>query len=142
MSGPALRQHDSHHAIHQAAFSEAIDLTDAVQHAIDNKLPEARAVVDLLLEHWETRVLRHADEEEQGLYQEIASNDPTMTSTLAGLRRDHDLMRQLWQEIHDEVESTGVAPGLICRFQHFLWLSHMHSQTEEKWLFSKEEKAT
>ncbi len=141
MSGPALKQQDAHHAIHHAAYGEAQELLHVVKQSVEQGLPEVTAVIQLFLEHFQMRVINHADEEEKGFYQEICRDNSAMTSTIAALSRDHELMRQLWQEIQEEVRHGTQVAMIASRCEHLLWLSAMHSKTEEAWLFEKEEMA-
>ena len=75
MSGPGLRHIDSHSAIHEAAH--------------------------IAVEHWETRILRHAQAEEEGLYKEMVEEKPELKDDIIGLIRDHDILRFTVKEIKE-----------------------------------------
>ncbi|MGI2275184.1 hypothetical protein ACQ23P_13185, partial [Staphylococcus cohnii] len=76
MAGPSLRKADSHNSIHEASLSEARELTEILSKVINQK-HKALEVAYVLLEHWEARVLAHADVEEEGLYPELAGDNPS-----------------------------------------------------------------
>ncbi|AIQ18320.1 hypothetical protein H70357_17720 [Paenibacillus sp. FSL H7-0357] len=72
MTGPSLRQLHAHHAIHQGGLSGAIAKTEEVEELLEAKEIEvARQAADHLIEYWETRIISHADAEEDGLIPEV-----------------------------------------------------------------------
>lgn len=149
MSGPALRQYAAHHSIHDAAFQEAEELTSLL--AEQTRHPNLQTFTDLayvLLEHWETRTLRHAEMEEQEFYQEVQANFPQLQETVLRLSRDHDLLRCLAREIRTLLtepgsrESTDEAHfAVLARFQTMLHLNRIHSREEEALLVQPVEQA-
>ncbi|MGA8942962.1 MAG: hypothetical protein WB502_09645 [Thermoactinomyces sp.] len=69
MSGPALERKHSHRSIHEGALREAGSLTDLLRRLYREKRERAvHEVTDALIEHWENRILAHAQVEEDGLY--------------------------------------------------------------------------
>lgn len=137
MSGPALRQIHSHHAIHESAHQEAMELTLLLDHALEHKdLKVGLEIANLLVEHWETRTLRHAQAEEEGLYKEVITSDPEKEAIVHGLTRDHELMRLAFQEIRVLLQSFQLTPDISMRFHLMLWLENQHSRDEEKRLIS------
>ncbi len=66
MAGPALRKVDSHASIHEAALQEARELTNVYANLLKSgETDNALETAFILLEHWETRTLAHADAEEK-----------------------------------------------------------------------------
>ncbi|MCL6454990.1 MAG: hemerythrin domain-containing protein [Alicyclobacillus sp.] len=149
MSGPALRQVGAHRAIHESAHGEAEELTEVLVKLADQGDGRARDVVPVLVEHWHTRTLAHAAEEEQGLYLEVEAREPERSALVAALRRDHQLMRQLVGEIEQlqasletataEEEAAAVISAIAFRARTLLWMNAWHSQTEEHELLGTEE---
>ena len=100
MSGPGLRNVDSHAAIHEAALNEAIELNDLLDKLLkDEQIEKGLEVAHIAVEHWETRTLRHAQAEEEGLYIEMVKEKPELKEGVIGLIRDHDILRFLVKEI-------------------------------------------
>lgn len=94
MGGPSLRQLHAHHAIHQGGLTGALDKTREVEELLEAKeFKVARQAADHLIEYWETRILSHADAEEEGFYQEKVEKKPELQEAVVKLTRDHDLLR-------------------------------------------------
>lgn len=139
MSGPSLTKRDSHHAIHEAAFAEAEELTRLVHQAsLAGNRERALQLAGVLGEHWQTRTLRHAEAEEQGWYRELARERPELQADILQLTRDHDLLRTLLDEIEQIVAVRGWAAGIVERFEAMLLLNAIHSRTEEQRLLGGE----
>ncbi|MEN1969419.1 hemerythrin domain-containing protein [Lentibacillus sp. N15] len=133
MSGPALKHADSHAAIHEAALNEAAELTELLDRLVkDGHADKALEVAFVTLEHWETRTLRHADSEEEGLYKELAEADPTLKNSIIELTRDHDLLRLLAKEIKTLLDEGTVTDTVVQRFQSLILVDQLHNQAEEK----------
>ena len=133
MSGPGLNQRDAHHAIHQAAFREAEQLTALLRQAIQaGDQQQAVQVAALLTEHWQTRTLRHADAEEVGWYRDLVAERPALRDDVIALTRDHDLLRLLMAEIQGILSARGVVAGVVERFEAMLLLNGIHSREEER----------
>lgn len=136
MSGPGLTRRETHHAIHEAAFAEAEELTRLLRQVTQADDPQApgRALqlVGVLVEHWQTRTLRHAEAEEQGWYRELARERPELQADVLRLTRDHDLLRMLLDEIEQIVAARGWVAGIVERFEAMLLLNAIHSRTEEQ----------
>lgn len=134
MSGPALRQRDAHHAIHHAALGEAEELTALFEAQIaDGDFSRAREVAAVVVEHWETRTLRHAQEEEEGLYLEMKELDESRSVLICRLTRDHDLMRA-WVSEAGKLAESGREEDLRAAgtlFTALLVLVVQHSRDEE-----------
>jgi len=132
MSGPALKQLQAHRAIHDAAYGEADELTTvAKRFAAAGNEQAAIATASLLIEHWHTRTLRHAAEEEEGFYKEVASKYPEHAGDIFSLTRDHDLMRHLVAEAEERLATAGPLAAVLERFEMLLWLVEKHSREEE-----------
>lgn len=132
MSGPALTQKHSHQAIHEAAHGEAEELTLLVQKMMkEGDRTRALELADVLIEHWETRTLRHAAAEEEGLYADIVKEKPELKDTVIALTRDHDLMRTLVKEVKALLPDRGVDRDVVARFEALLLVNEIHSRDEE-----------
>jgi hypothetical protein len=139
MSGPGLNQRDAHHAIHRAAFSEAERLTLLLRQALRaGDQPHALQVIALLIEHWQTRTLRHAEAEETGWYRDVLAERPEAQSDVIALTRDHELLRILLDEIQGILAARGAAAGVVERFEAMLLLNGIHSREEERRLLGAE----
>ncbi len=138
MSGPALRQANAHYAIHESAYGEAEELLALLQRVMERgEWEQAIQVADVLAEHFEARTLAHADEEEHGLYQDIATEHPELSIVITNLTHDHDLMRQLVLEVRELLQGTGtdidgLLEQVVHRFVTLMWINHNHSRAEEK----------
>lgn len=133
MSGPALRHIDSHHAIHEAAHGEAVELTEIFDQAVASGHTDlALHTASLLVEHWETRTLRHAEAEETGFYKNSVSEFPLLESIVIALTRDHELMRITVEEIKSLLESSGLSHEVQTRFHFLVLLERNHSRDEER----------
>lgn len=142
MSGPALATLDSHHAIHQAAFDEAERLTRLLrQTLLAGQRDPALQLAAVLVEHWQTRTLRHADAEEAGWYRAIVAALPERQPDILALTRDHDLLRILLAEIQGILTQHGITAGIVERFEAMLLLNAIHSREEERRLLGRDERA-
>ncbi|MNW54569.1 hypothetical protein D3C74_321770 [compost metagenome] len=93
-----------------------------------------QAMVELL-DYWESRILSHADAEEDGFYQEVVEKNPTLQETVLQLKRDHELMRIVVKNIHQLRESNGFSKILLHKLYALLEINEVHSQEEERLLF-------
>ena len=133
MSGPGLRKVDSHAAIHEAALNEAIELNELLEKLLLNKeLEKGLEVAHIAVEHWETRTLRHADAEEEGLYKEMVEEKPELKDSIVGLTRDHDILRFLVKEIKEMLEKDGFNANVLNHFHSLVIVDLYHNQEEEK----------
>lgn len=133
MSGPALKQADSHSSIHEAAIGEAEQLTQLLRSCLAREaFEEAYETACITLEHWETRTLAHAEAEEEGLYREIAEASPEWREKTVGLTRDHELMRQLAAEIRHMLAEDVVDDGVARRFEAMILIDLLHNREEER----------
>jgi hypothetical protein len=143
MSGPALRQKEAHHSIHEAARGEAEELTIALRRAMKaNDKTLALETAYVLIEHWETRTLQHAESEETGLYLEIAQQYPRKLPDIIALKRDHALLRILLEEGKQLLNISGPNALALTYFEAMLLVNKIHSRDEEETLLPAEELAT
>lgn len=131
MSGPSLRKRDAHTSIHEAALHEAQELTHLFQQCLANHDEQkAIQVADILIEHWETRTLRHAEAEEEGLYREIVSEHPELQETVIQLTRDHDLLRRIVEQLKDRLLSHTADESMAAMFESLIIIDEIHNEDE------------
>ncbi len=133
MSGPSLTRRETHHAIHEAAFAEAEELTQLLRHQMRaGEIEQALALAGVLLESWQTRSLRHAEAEESGWYRDLIAERPDLRDDIISLTRDHELLRLLAGEIQGILAAHGMSSGIVERFEAMLLISAIHSREEER----------
>lgn len=132
MSGPALRQLQSHQAIHtgarqdtQAAFEAAEALYGASDHTRFSR------VVEVFLEVVEARVLTHAREEEAGLYQEWLTTHLASGASIEALALEHRKLQQIAVSIEEAMVEHDHRAALS-RMRRLLTVSEAHSRHEEE----------
>lgn len=134
--GPSLRQFHAHQAIHNGgmtgALSRTVDLMDTLK---TGDLEQANEVLDDLLDYWKTRIIAHADAEENGFYAEIVERDPEMGENITKLTRDHDLMKIIVADIEQLRESDGLSDEVMQKLQALIVVNEIHSRDEERLLF-------
>ncbi|URJ44416.1 hypothetical protein MF628_004136 [Paenibacillus polymyxa] len=138
MGGPSLRQLHAHHAIHQGGLSGALDKTREVEELLEAKeFKVAHQAADHLIEYWETRILSHADAEEEGFYQEMVEKKPELQEAVVKLTRDHDLLRIIVKELKAMIREEGLTPEVLLQFHALLVVNAIHSREEERLLFEE-----
>ncbi|GKV68946.1 hypothetical protein NCCP2716_14440 [Sporosarcina sp. NCCP-2716] len=138
MAGPALKQLHSHRAIHEGGLSGAIGKTEMLIDFLqqgDEK--NAGRAADDLIDYWKTRVISHADAEEEGFYLEIAAENPSLEKAVIQLTRDHDLMRFIVADIEELKEKEGISPAVLQKFYSLITVNELHSREEERLLFEQ-----
>lgn len=131
MSGPALKHVDSHTAIHEAALNEAVELTELLDRLVkDDQKEKALELAFVIVEHWETRTLRHADSEEEGLYKDLLEEESGLSVAIIGLTRDHDLLRMLVEEIKIGLDKDGISDHVVQQFQALIIIDELHNKKE------------
>jgi hypothetical protein len=131
MTGPALKQWDSHSSIHEAALGEAIELTELLRQCVaHDDLRKATEIAYIAVEHWESRTLRHAESEEEGLYVDLVKADPEVIGTITALTRDHDLLRKMVNEIKDLLGTSDDYVEVLKRFDALIIVDLLHNQDE------------
>ena len=138
MSGPALRQLHAHRAIHEGGLSGAILKTEELmKHLRDGEVETANLAADDLIDYWKTRVIAHADAEEDGFYVDIAKEKPALQETVTKLTRDHDLMRMIVSDLETLREKEGLSPAVLQKFYALQIVNEIHSRDEERLLFAE-----
>jgi len=133
MSGPALKQWDSHSSIHEAALGEAWEITELLRKCVEsNDFVKALDVAYIALEHWESRTLCHADSEEEGLYVEFVEKAPEVKDRVMALKRDHALMRRLAVQIKQLLGEKGSFAEVLKRFDALIIIDLLHNEDEGK----------
>lgn len=138
MAGPALKQLHSHRAIHEGGLSGAIGKTEMlIDFLQEGDQKNAERAANDLVDYWKTRVISHADAEEDGFYQEIVTENPTMEKSVTQLTRDHDLIRIIVADIEVLRETEGISPSVLQKFYALLVVNEIHSREEERLLFTE-----
>ncbi|AXH99402.1 hypothetical protein DV702_06390 [Sporosarcina sp. PTS2304] len=137
MSGPALRQLHSHRAIHEGGLSGAIMKTeDLVGYLQQGETEMVNEACDHLLDYWKTRVISHADAEEEGFYKQLLEEKPELEREIIQLTRDHDLLRLLVSDIEAAREKEpNITAEIMQKFHALLVVNELHSREEERLLF-------
>lgn len=134
--GPSLRQLHAHHAIHEGGIAGAIEKTELYEQLIQKNEQElAGEALEELLDYWETRIISHADAEEDGFYQEVVERNPDLQNTITKLMRDHDLLRIIVKDIRQLREADGLVPEIMKMLESLIIVNEIHSRDEEKFLF-------
>lgn len=131
MSGPALRKVESHHAIHETAWheaDEALQLAEKVRASSDDAT--FSRVVEVFLEVVEARILVHAAEEEQGLYQEWLQDNDEHQSTIDSLILEHETLRRL-SAVVEQAMIQQEYDTAVSGMSQLLEVSSAHSRHEE-----------
>ncbi|MDX8366874.1 hemerythrin domain-containing protein [Cytobacillus sp. IB215665] len=132
MSGPSLRKLDAHQSIHEGAVTEGKELLDMlVKLYKDDQHQYAQTVAKVLVEHWETRTIAHADSEEEGFYVDLLDKNPNLKEPLTMLKRDHDLLRILVTDVKDMLKNEGLTEEVIDHFKAILIVLDIHNHDEE-----------
>jgi hypothetical protein len=139
-TGPSLRKLDSHSAIHHGAYVEARDLTEVTDKLFyENREEDCLNTAEALIEYWETRVIAHADTEDDGFYKELMEKKPELERDLHMLSRDHDLFRIIIRNVKEQLEEEKkVTKAILNQFQALLVIKEIHNEGEETTLFTDE----
>ncbi|SMQ79895.1 Hemerythrin HHE cation binding domain-containing protein [Bacillus sp. OV166] len=141
MSGTSLRKPDAHSSIHEAALNEAVELRDLFQKCLeDGEKEKAFQVIEVAIEHWESRTLKHAEAEEEGLYKDIVDENPDMISTVIQLTRDHDLMRRIVENMKERLQSHQPDQRMITLLDSLVIIDQIHNEDEMNKLLNHGEK--
>ncbi|MDU4697475.1 MULTISPECIES: hemerythrin domain-containing protein [Paenibacillus] len=134
--GPSLRQLHAHQAIHHSGLAGAKSKTEEVEQFYSSgDLELAEQATAELLEYWESRILSHADAEEDGFYQEAVEKNPALQDVVLQLKRDHELMRIVVKSIHQLRETPGWNVEILHKLYALLEINEIHSREEERLLF-------
>lgn len=141
MSGPSLKKVDSHSLIHEATLNEARELRELYQHClVKGKNEKALQVAEITLEHWETRTLKHAESEEEGLYKEMVEEHPELHDTVVELTRDHDLMRNVVEQMKGFLTEKKVSEEFIRLMDALIIIDEIHNEDEMNKLLASDKK--
>lgn len=138
MSGPSLRQLHAHHSIHEGGLSGAITKTEELEEFIQaGEHVVAKYAAHHLIDYWETRIISHADAEEEvgGFYDEKLNQQQELEVAVIQLRRDHDLMKIILSHIKEALITEELNDHILQQFQALIILNRIHSQEEERLLF-------
>lgn len=131
MSGPSLKKVDAHSSIHEAALNEAKELRELYRHCLKKEKQEkALQVAEITIEHWETRTLKHAEAEEEGLYKEMMEENPDLTEVVVQLTRDHNLMRNVVGQMKEYMMQKRVGEEFIRFMDALIVIDEIHNEDE------------
>ncbi|MCM3637201.1 hemerythrin domain-containing protein [Sporosarcina luteola] len=135
MSGPALKQLQAHRSIHEGGLSGAVSKTELlIEFLQEGDMKSADRAADELIDYWKSRVISHADAEEEGLYLEIKKENPELEEAITQLTRDHDLLRIIVKDIEMLRETEKLSPTVLQKFYALLVVNEIHSRDEERLL--------
>ena len=139
-TGPGLRKTDSHSAIHEAALHEAKELRNIFRKCIEEgDKAKALQVAEVAIDHWESRTLKHADSEEEGLYKELKDKDPKLEKLINQLTRDHDLMRRIVATMKKSLETEEADHRMIPLLDSLIIIDEIHNDDEMNKLLADNE---
>lgn len=131
MSGPSLKKTDAHSSIHEAALNEARDLRELYRQCLEKEEKEKGLhVAEVIIEHWETRTLAHAESEETGLYKEMVEENPNLQETVIQLTRDHDLMRNVVEQMKELLAKKQVDEEFMRLLDGMIVIDEIHNEDE------------
>jgi phage shock protein A len=140
MSGPSLKKTESHSSIHEAALNEAKELRNLYQKCLeDGEHEKALQVAEIAIEHWETRTLKHAEAEEEGLYKEMVEEKPALEKLVNQLTRDHDLMRRIVEDMKERLQTQKADYRMISLFDSLVIIDEIHNEDEMNKLLTNNE---
>jgi len=135
--GPSLRQLHAHKQIHDTGLGLAVNMTDELIRTYQ-KGTEEEVIQEViaLVDFWDSRVISHADAEEEadGFYTEAENKNPELHDKVQQLTRDHDIMRQVVAKIKTQMESEGFSTQIIDYFRSLIIVNEIHSRDEEAFL--------
>ena len=97
-------------------------------------------VLEVAIEHWETRTLKHAEAEEEGLYKEMTEENPDLVSTVIQLTRDHDLMRRIVEKMKLRLQTHEPDQRMITLLDSLVIIDEIHNEDEMNRLLGDNEK--
>lgn len=141
MSGPSLKKQESHSSIHEAALNEAKELKDLFRKCLeDGERERALQVAGIAIEHWETRTLKHAEAEEDGLYKEMVEENPELEKLIIQLTRDHDLMRRIVETMKESLQTQKADYRMITLLESLIIIDEIHNEDEMNKLLANNER--
>lgn len=138
MSGPSLKKPDAHSSIHEAALNEARELREIFQRCLeDGQKEKALQVAEVIIEHWETRTLKHAESEEEGLYKEMVLENAQLKDLVVQLTRDHDIMRRIVQQMKEKLQKQEIDEEFTTLMDGVIIVDLIHNEDEMNKLLPK-----
>ncbi|MHC0037841.1 hemerythrin domain-containing protein [Pseudoneobacillus sp. C159] len=131
MSGPSLKLQSAHSMIHEAALNEAKELKELLRRALNegNEMLSLQ-ITEVVIEHWESRTLKHAEAEEEGLYKEILEENPEQQTLISQLTRDHDIMRRIVGQMKALLANGKASNVLLSLIDALLIVDEIHNEDE------------
>lgn len=140
MSGPSLKKQESHSSIHEATLNEVKEIKEIFQKCLDDGEKEkALQVAEIIIELLESRVLKHAEAEEEGLYKEIVEERPELEKMVIQLTRDHDLMRRIVENMKESLQIQIADYRMITLLESLIIIDEIHNEDEMNKLLEKNE---
>lgn len=131
MTGPSLKKQDSHSSIHEASLNEARELRELYSKCLENEeLDKALQVAEVIIEHWETRTLKHAESEEEGLYKEMMEENSSLKEVVIELTRDHNIMRKMVHQMKSLLEEKQADDQLLKLMDGLIIVDEIHNEDE------------
>ncbi|HHQ2899417.1 TPA: hypothetical protein ACSPOR_004640 [Bacillus cereus] len=132
-----MKKRDAHSSIHEAALNEAKELRELFLKCLhEGQKEKAIQVAEITIEHWESRTLKHAESEEEGLYKEIVEENNELEKTVIQLTRDHDLMRRIVGEMKERLQTKEPDERIIMFIDSLIIIDEIHNEDEMKNLLS------
>ncbi|MCM2532023.1 hypothetical protein NDK43_05990 [Neobacillus pocheonensis] len=140
MSGPSLKKQDAHSSIHEAALNEAKELRGLFYKCLkDGEKDMALQVAEIVIEHWESRTLKHADSEEEGLYKDLVEENTDLNPLVIQLTRDHDLMRRMVEQMKELLIKNEMDERMIALLDSLIIVDSIHNEDEMNKLLANNE---
>jgi hypothetical protein len=131
MSGPSLKLQSAHTMIHEAALNEAKELKELLRRALnEGNETLSLQLAEITIEHWESRTLKHAEAEEEGLYKEMVEEHPDQANLIAHLTRDHELMRRMVGQMKNLLANGKATDQLISLIDSLIIVDEIHNEDE------------
>src|SRR5699024_7532448 len=136
-SGPALKQKTAHRAIHDGAQVQAKSLTASMIQLFHEKEEEdCLEVAKELLQHWEEKIVAHADAEDEGIFLDLLKGDEVPDKGVYMEMKDHALFREISTQIKKKLtKQKKVTQEIIYEFTTLIILNDCHHKLEEATLF-------
>src|SRR5699024_12594985 len=104
-TGPALKQLTSHRSIHDAGQAQARALTEDVMQLFEEEQTEdCLQAANILVQHWEEKIIAHADAEDETFLQELLASEEIPDQHVYIMMRDHDLLRKSNTHIKESIK--------------------------------------
>ncbi|WP_075981905.1 hemerythrin domain-containing protein [Bacillus massilinigeriensis] len=131
MTGPSLKKQEAHSTIHEAALNEARELNKLFRKCLEKREKErALQIAEIAIEHWESRTLKHAEAEEEGLYKDLVEERPELQKTIHQLTRDHDLMRVIVDHLKTSLHSQTPNDQMLTLLDTLIVIDEIHNEEE------------